>query len=100
MRRMIRSIGVALISMVAAVGLVIGSAFAAALAYGAVGLFVPGTGTPNANGIADYLSNARDRYTQNTACSTEANCPTLLEDPGNASLQGINYPATFFPLFI
>jgi hypothetical protein len=97
---MIRSIGVALISMVAAVGLVIGSAFAAALAYGAVGLFVPGTGTPNANGVADYLSNARDRYTQNTACSTEANCPTLLEDPGNASLQGINYPATFFPLFI
>jgi hypothetical protein len=100
MRRTIRSIGVLFGSLLGVVVLSIGSAFAAALAFGAVGLFVPGTGTPNANGVADYLSNARDRYTQTTACTNSTNCPTELENPGAATLEGINYPATFFPLFI
>lgn len=100
MRRTIRSVGIFFVSILGVIVLAIGSAFSAALAFGAVGLFVPGTGTPNANVVTDYLSNARDRYTQNTACSTEANCPTELESPGAATLQGIDYPATFFPLFI
>ncbi|MDT5317107.1 MAG: hypothetical protein QOE74_6127, partial [Mycobacterium sp.] len=94
MRRTMRSIGVLFISMLAALGLVIGSAFSAALAFGAVALIVPGTGTPDANIVTNYLENARDRYLTTTACGpTGAGCP-------DANLQGINYPATFFPLFI
>lgn len=90
MRRTIRSIGVLFVAMLGAIGLAVGSAFAAALAFGAIGLFVPGTGTPNANNVTDYLSNARDRYTQNTPCNDALNCTPL----------GINYPASFFPLVI
>ena len=86
--------------MLGVIGLAIGSAFSTALAFGAIGLFVPGTGTPNANIVTDYLSNARDRYTQNTPCNSEANCPTVLENSADPSLLGINYPASFFPLVI
>ncbi|WP_161600536.1 PE-PPE domain-containing protein [Mycolicibacterium hodleri] len=100
MRRTIRSVGILLVAMLGTVGLAIGSAFSAALAFGAIGLFVPGTGTPDANGIANYLSNARDRYTLNTPCNSAADCPTTLENPEDPSLLGINYPASFFPLVI
>jgi hypothetical protein len=58
MRRTTRSIGVVLISIVAALGLVIGSAFSAALAFGAATtLIVPGTGTHNilpSNAVSGY----------------------------------------------
>ncbi len=90
MLRTIRSIGVLFVAMLGAIGLAVGSAFSAALAFGAIGLFVPGTGTPNANIVADYLPNARDRYTQNTPCNDASNCTPL----------GINYPASFFPVVI
>ena len=94
MRRMIRSLAVTLLAIVGVLGLAIGSAFTAALAYGAVALIVPGTGTPNANIVADYLEQARDRYLTTTACGADGSgCP-------DASLQGINYPASFFPLAI
>src|SRR5689334_9679877 len=68
----------------------VGSAFAAAFAFGATALIVPGTGTPNANIVAGYLQNATDRYITpfNPACG--ATC----------ALDGINYPASFFPLVI
>lgn len=100
MRRTIRSVGILFVAMLGTVGLAIGSAFSAALAFGAIGLFVPGTGTPDANIVSDYLSNARDRYTFGTPCNSEANCPTKLENPGDPSLLGIDYPASFFPLVI
>ncbi|MBJ7336731.1 PE-PPE domain-containing protein [Mycolicibacterium sp.] len=95
MRRTIRSIGVLFVAILGAVALAIGSAFSAALAFGAVALIVPGTGTPNANIVDNYLTQARDRYLTTTACGpTGAGCPV------GPDLQGINYPATFFPLFI
>ncbi|MEU0499093.1 PE-PPE domain-containing protein [Mycobacterium sp. NPDC006124] len=81
---------VAVVTLIATVGLAVASAFTAAFAFGAIGLFVPGTGTPDANGVADYLANARDRYTLNTPCNAVANCTPL----------GIDYPASFFPLVI
>ena len=55
---------------------------------------MPGTGTPNANIVDGYMQQARDRYLTTTACGpTGAGCP-------DTNLQGINYPATFFPFFI
>ena len=65
MRRTVRSIGVFFVAMLGAVGLVIGSAFAAALAFGATALIVPGTGTHNIhppNAVIGYKENAADRY--------------------------------------
>jgi PE-PPE domain-containing protein len=92
MRRIFRSVAVTLLAIVGVLGLAIASAFTAALAYGAVALIVPGTGTPNANIVADYLEQARDRYLTTTACGADGSgCP-------DANLQGINYPASFFPL--
>ena len=93
MRRTIRSAGITLVALVGALSLAIASAFTAALAYGAIALIVPGTGTPDANKVEGYLQQARDRYLTTTACGAKggANCQ-------GADLQGINYPATFFPL--
>ena len=94
MRRMTRSLAVTFLAVLGTVILAIGSAFTAALAYGAVALIVPGTGTPNANIVADYLTQARDRYLTTTACGADGSgCP-------DANLQGINYPASFFPLAV
>lgn len=100
MRKTAKAIVLAFIAMVGSIALTIGSAFSAALAFGAIGLLVPGTGTPNANTVSDYLENARDWYMQGTACNSEANCGTVAEDSPNPTLQGIDYPASFWPLKI
>ncbi|MCW2514106.1 MAG: PE-PPE-like protein [Mycobacterium sp.] len=94
MRRTTRSIGVVLISIVAALGLVVGSAFSAALAFGAVtALIVPGTGTHNIlppNAVTGYKENAANRYINESGvpCSSTDGC----------NLQGVDYPASFFPV--
>ena len=96
MRRTIRSIGVFFVAMLGAVGLIIGSAFAAAVAFGAAtALIVPGTGTHNIlppNAVTGYKENAADRYINESGqpCSTTDGC----------NLVGVDYPATFFPLVI
>jgi hypothetical protein len=68
----------------------VASAFMASLALGAAtALIVPGTGTPIAKDVADYLQHATDRYIapfDPTCTSTTCN-PT-----------GIDYPASFWPL--
>jgi hypothetical protein len=67
----------------------IASAFAAALAFGAVALIVPGTGTPNANEVGGYLENAASRFIDP---SGEDVCT------GEGCLTGVNYPASFWPV--
>jgi hypothetical protein len=94
MRKTAKALSLVVISFLAAVVLAVGSAFSAALAFGAVGLVVPGTGTPNANVVDDYLANVRDYYLQGTACTNEANCAV------GTDLTGINYPASFWPLAV
>ena len=42
----------------------------ATLALGATALIVPGTGTPNANIVPNYMQNAVDYYLQGTFCTT------------------------------
>lgn len=77
----------------ATVLLTIASVFVSALALAATALIVPGTGTPNANIVADYRQHARDWYLQDTACTTATNCP-------DTNLVGIDYPASFWPLTV
>lgn len=94
MRKTAKALALILISFLGTVALAIASALSAALAFGATALIVPGTGTPNANIVDNYMEQARDRYLTTTACGpTGAACP-------DANLQGINYPASFFPLII
>lgn len=94
MRRTVRSIGVFFVAMLGAVGLVVGSAFAAALAFGATtALIVPGTGTHNINppnAVIGYKENAADRFinVSGKPCSSTDGC----------NLQGVDYPASFFPI--
>jgi len=93
MRRTVRSIGVLFVAMLGAVGLVIGSAFAAAFAFGATALIVPGTGTHNINppnAVIGYKENANDRFINalGPQCITSAGC----------NLVGVDYPASFFPV--
>lgn len=94
MRRTVRSIGVLFVAMLGAVGLVIGSAFAAALAFGAAtALIVPGTGTHNISGptpVMGYKENANNRYINalGPQCITSDGC----------NLVGVDYPASFFPI--
>ncbi|WP_395306994.1 PE-PPE domain-containing protein [Mycobacterium sp. AMU20-3851] len=77
-------------ALLAAVVITIASTLSLAVALAATALIVPGTGTPNANIVGDYLENARDYYIApfNPDC-TEAN---------DCALQGIDYPAQFWPI--
>lgn len=94
MRRTVRSIGVFFVAMLGAVGLVVGSAFAAALAFGATtALIVPGTGTHNINppnAVVGYKENANNRFINalGPQCVTSEGC----------NLVGVDYPASFFPI--
>ena len=92
MRKTARALVIVVVSFLGAIALGITSAFAAALAFGATALIVPGTGTPNANGVGGYLQNARDYYMTHTVCGVDGSgCP-------DSNLIGINYPASFWPL--
>ena len=59
----------------------------AAFALGAAtALIVPGTGTPNANIVENYMEHAADRYVAPfEPCSTTDHC----------NLNGVDYPASF-----
>lgn len=62
----------------------------AAFTLAATALIVPGTGTPNANIVAGYKENADTYYIApfNPTCTLANSC----------NLQGINYPAQFWPI--
>ncbi|HEV7423221.1 MAG TPA: PE-PPE domain-containing protein, partial [Mycobacterium sp.] len=94
MRKSAKAVILVIVSIVGSIALGLASAFSAALAFGAVALIVPGTGTPNANIVTNYMEQARDRFLGGTACGpTGAGCP-------DANLHGIDYPASFWPLAI
>lgn len=93
MRKAARTLVLGFLALLTSAFLGIGSAFMSALALGAAtALIVPGTGTPNANIVTNYLQNAADRYIApfDPSCTSTNGC----------NLQGINYPASFFPLVI
>jgi hypothetical protein len=89
MRKFSRALLVAVLALLSSVVLGVTSAFMASLALGATtALIVPGTGTPNANIVSNYMENARSRYMAPFTSCTDATC----------DLQGVNYPASFWPL--
>ncbi|OBK72891.1 PE-PPE domain-containing protein [Mycobacterium sp. 1274761.0] len=93
MRNAVRSVFLLLLGLLSAVFLGAAMAFVSAVSLAATALIVPGTGTPDANIVPNYMENARDYYLQGTFCTTEGGCDT----PGQ-NLIGINYPASFWPL--
>lgn len=66
------------------------TALTAAVSLAATALIVPGTGTPDANIVDLYRQHATDRYIApfNPSCTSTNGC----------YLDGIDYPASFFPL--
>ncbi|WP_101948207.1 PE-PPE domain-containing protein [Mycobacterium sp. 3519A] len=89
MRKTARAFVLVLLALLTSAVLGISSAFVAAFALGATtALIVPGTGTPNANNVTNYMENARSRYLAPFTTCTDASC----------TLDGINYPASFYPL--
>jgi hypothetical protein len=89
MRKFCRAFVVAVLALLSSVILGVTSAFMASLALGATtALIVPGTGTPNANIVSNYMENARSRYMAPFTSCTDNTC----------DLQGVNYPASFWPL--
>jgi hypothetical protein len=75
------------LAVITAVILGVGSVLMSAVSLAATtGLIVPGTGTPNANVIDDFLTNVRKYYLGATSCDT------------NCDLDGIDYPASVWPL--
>jgi len=92
MRKFSRAIVLAFLALLTSVVLGISSAFMAAFALGAVtttALIVPGTGTPDASAVSNYMEQARSRYLAPfTTCTDSTDC----------ALEGVPYPASFWPL--
>jgi pimeloyl-ACP methyl ester carboxylesterase len=67
------------------------AAIVAAVSLAATALIAPGTGTPNANVVTNYREHFVDRYSEpfDPSCTSTNGC----------DLTGIDYPASFFPLF-
>jgi hypothetical protein len=87
MRGSARALVLVVLALISSAVLGFASAFIGALALGATALIVPGTGTPNANIVTNYMEHARDRYMTTTQC-----------DDASCNLIGIDYPASFWPL--
>jgi hypothetical protein len=93
MRKSARALALVLLAILTSVVLGVASAFMAAFALGAAtALIVPGTGTPDAEAVENYMENAADRY---IAPFTDPSCTSTSPD---CDLQGIEYPASFWPL--
>lgn len=89
MRKGIRVLYLSLLGLLSAAVLSAATAFVAAISLAAsTALIVPGTGTPNANEVDNYMPNFRDYYMKTTQCTTGNSC----------DLDGIDYFASFWPL--
>lgn len=89
MRKCIRVIFLSLLGLLSAAVLSAATALLAAVSLAATtALIVPGTGTPNANDVTDYLPNYRDYYMKRTDCTVANSC----------QLDGIDYFASFWPI--
>lgn len=91
MRKSARAVALVITSLIATVGLWIASAFAAALAFGAMALIVPGTGTRGVENLPRYMDNAGTRFIDPAGvdvCDTEGVC----------NVEGVDYPASFWPI--
>ncbi|UXA18877.1 PE-PPE domain-containing protein [Mycobacterium sp. SMC-4] len=90
-RSQARALILVVLSFITVLALGIASAFVSAVALGATALIVPGTGTPNSDNVANYQQNAWNRYIDGIACTDPVDC-------ANPTLEGIPYPASFWPM--
>ncbi|KUI26087.1 PE-PPE domain-containing protein [Mycobacterium sp. IS-1496] len=90
MRKSANATILVIVSLIATVGLWLASTFAAAIAFGAIALIVPGTGTHNVTTDTQYRENAANRYIDPSGvpCTSEDGC----------DLRGVDYPASFWPI--
>lgn len=97
MRKASRVVVLLLLGVVSTAVMGVVTALVAAVSLAATtALIVPGTGTPDANVVEDYMPNFWDRY----IAGTDADLPAECTDGTDCTLTGINYPASFFPLVI
>ena len=87
-----RALALVFVALLTTAALGVVSTVMSALALAATALIVPGTGTSDANIVAGYRQQARDRYMQGTPCTDQSDCPAA------TNLIGIDYPASFWPL--
>ena len=92
MRKFSRLVVLSLLGLFSTAVLGAMTALVAAVSLAATALIVPGTGTPNANIVTNYMEHFVDRYGApfDPSCTSTNGC----------TLQGIDYPASFFPLAI
>lgn len=96
MRKSARALALVFLATLTTAILGVASAFMATLAFGATALIVPGTGTPNANIVDDYMEHAADRYLA-PFVRDAMNKPVCTSTNG-CNLDGVDYPASFWPL--
>lgn len=82
------------LALLAVVFVAIGSALSMAVALAATALIVPGTGTPKAGDVSDYMTNALKYYIAPSDTWSPSDCTTT----ANCSLAPIDYPAQFWPI--
>ena len=99
MRKVGRVLVFSVLSLLSTAFLGVVTAFLAAVSLAATALIVPGTGDPDANIVAGYRQNFVDRYS--TPFYKEATAPfdPFCTSTNGCTLTGINYPASFSPLF-
>ncbi|MGV0789874.1 PE-PPE domain-containing protein [Mycolicibacterium sp. XJ2] len=90
MRKWVRVAILSLLGLLSTAVLGAVTALMAAVSLAATALIVPGTGTPDANVVEDYMENFRDYYMQDTACRDDG-CP-------DDDLKGVDYFASFWPI--
>lgn len=91
MRKAVRIVFLFVVGLLSSAFLGVMTAMVTAVSLAAtapIALVVPGTGTPNANIVTNYMEQARDRFMRTTACTVANSC----------ELDGINYPASFWPI--
>ena len=94
MRKCIRGVLLVVLSLLSTAALSVAMALTSTVSLAATALIVPGTGTPDANIVGNYAGEFRDYYidTANPSCAADS-VPAC-------DLDGINYPASFWPLVI
>lgn len=99
MRKARRVLILSILSLLSTMFFGVMTAIVAAVSLAATALIVPGTGTPDANGVAGYREHFVDRYS--TPFYKEATAPfdPFCTSTNGCTLQSIKYPASFSPLF-
>ena len=91
MRKVGRVVVLFLLSLVSTAVLTAAAALMAAVSLAATVLIVPGTGTPNANGISGYMDELPRLLHAAALADAPGGCP-------NDDLTGVNYSASFWPI--